>query len=83
MSAKMAVNEISLFKQCLINILLVCISLSIIVTSFFSCEFVLQQKGPDYVHRIVVRFPDIRRPGMLNQITGTPQQHNYDSIIPR
>ncbi|CAK8683577.1 unnamed protein product [Clavelina lepadiformis] len=30
------------------------------------CEFVLQQKGPDYVHGIVFRIPNLRRPTIQN-----------------
>ncbi|XP_076816620.1 baculoviral IAP repeat-containing protein 7-like [Clavelina lepadiformis] len=30
------------------------------------CEFVLQQKGPDYVHGIAFRFPNLRRPTIRN-----------------
>ncbi|CAK8682160.1 unnamed protein product [Clavelina lepadiformis] len=30
------------------------------------CEFVLQQKGPDYVHGIVFRFPNLKRPTIRN-----------------
>ncbi|XP_076799944.1 baculoviral IAP repeat-containing protein 7-like isoform X2 [Clavelina lepadiformis] len=30
------------------------------------CEFVLQQKSPDYVHGIVSRFPNLRRPIIRN-----------------
>ncbi|CAK8686349.1 unnamed protein product [Clavelina lepadiformis] len=33
---------------------------------FPMCEFVLQQKGPDYVHGIVSRFPNLRRPIIRN-----------------
>ena len=30
------------------------------------CEFVLQQKGPDYVHQIVLKTPEVRRPLIPN-----------------
>ncbi|CAK8688694.1 unnamed protein product [Clavelina lepadiformis] len=30
------------------------------------CEFFLQYKGPDYVHGIVIRFPNLRRPTIRN-----------------
>ena len=33
------------------------------------CEYVLQQKGPDYVHEIVLRFPRLRRPALNNPST--------------
>ncbi|XP_076800003.1 baculoviral IAP repeat-containing protein 7-like isoform X9 [Clavelina lepadiformis] len=33
---------------------------------FPMCEFVLQRKGPDYVHGIVSRFPNLRRPIIRN-----------------
>ena len=33
------------------------------------CEFVLQQKGPDYVHQIVLRNPGLRRPLIPNPST--------------
>ncbi|CAK8695787.1 unnamed protein product [Clavelina lepadiformis] len=33
---------------------------------FPTCEFILQQRGVDYVHRISSRFPNLRRPIMRN-----------------
>ena len=30
--------------------------------SHFRCEFLLQKKGPDFVHRIVALFPNLPRP---------------------
>ena len=34
------------------------------------CEFVLQQKSPDYVHQIVLRNPGLRRPKFYNSSSG-------------
>ncbi|XP_076817956.1 baculoviral IAP repeat-containing protein 8-like [Clavelina lepadiformis] len=34
--------------------------------NILKCEFVLQQKGPDYVHGIAFRFPNLRRPTIRN-----------------
>ena len=33
------------------------------------CEFVLQRKGPQFVHRIVTEHPDLRRPTLYNPST--------------
>ena len=38
------------------------------------CEFVLQQKGPDYVHQIVLRNPGLRRPNLYNPSSGQAAQ---------
>ena len=38
------------------------------------CEFVLQQKGPDYVHQIVLRTPGLRRPNLSNPSSGSAAQ---------
>ena len=38
------------------------------------CEYVLQQKGPDYVHEIVSRFPGLRRPTLYNPSTSQAAQ---------
>ena len=38
------------------------------------CEFVLQQKGPDYVHQIVLRNPGLRRPNLYNPFSGQAAQ---------
>ncbi|CAK8682685.1 unnamed protein product [Clavelina lepadiformis] len=40
------------------------------------CEFVLQQKGSDYVDRIAFRFSDLRRPILRN-----PENPNFLSNI--
>nr|XP_026695044.1 baculoviral IAP repeat-containing protein 2-like isoform X2 [Ciona intestinalis] len=40
---------------------------------FPECEFVLQQKGPEYVHNIVSMFPTLRRPAMPRQNRSLPQ----------
>ena len=37
---------------------------------FPMCEYVLQQKGPSYVHEIVSRFPNLRRPILTNAASG-------------
>ncbi|CAK8684926.1 unnamed protein product [Clavelina lepadiformis] len=42
------------------------------------CEFVLQQKGPDYLHGIVFRFPNLRRPTIRNP-TNLNQLRNIQS----
>ncbi|XP_076803086.1 uncharacterized protein LOC143447047 [Clavelina lepadiformis] len=46
---------------------------------FPMCEFVLQQKGPDYVHGIVSRFPNLRRPIIRNPANPTAQLRNFQS----
>ena len=35
------------------------------------CEFVLQRKGPQFVHRIVTEHPDLRRPTLYNPSTSS------------
>ena len=37
---------------------------------FPMCEYVLQQKGPSYVHDIVSRFPNLQRPVLANAASG-------------
>ncbi|CAK8686351.1 unnamed protein product [Clavelina lepadiformis] len=44
---------------------------------FPMCEFVLQRKGPDYVHGLVSRFPNLRRPIIRNP--ANPQLRNVQS----
>ena len=39
------------------------------------CEFVLQQKGPDYIHQIVLRNPGLRRPNLYNPSSHQASQH--------
>ncbi|XP_076811409.1 baculoviral IAP repeat-containing protein 7-like isoform X2 [Clavelina lepadiformis] len=46
---------------------------------FPMCEFVLQQKGPDYVHGIVSRFPNLGRPIIRNPANPTAQLRNFQS----
>ncbi|XP_076803172.1 E3 ubiquitin-protein ligase XIAP-like [Clavelina lepadiformis] len=46
---------------------------------FPMCEFVLQQKGPDYVHGIVSRFPNLRRPIIRNPANPTAQLRHFQS----
>ncbi|XP_076811411.1 baculoviral IAP repeat-containing protein 7-like isoform X2 [Clavelina lepadiformis] len=46
---------------------------------FPMCEFVLQQKGPDYVHGIVSRFPNLRRPIIRNPANPTAQLRYFQS----
>ena len=36
---------------------------------FPQCEFLLQQKGPEYVERITKRFPNLQRPNLNNPIS--------------
>ena len=43
------------------------------------CEFVLQQKGPDYVHEIVARFPGLRRPQLINPASGASTSRSSSS----
>ena len=38
------------------------------------CEFVLQQKGPDYVHQVLLRNPGLRRPNLYNPSSGQAAQ---------
>jgi len=38
------------------------------------CEYVLQQKGPDYVYQIVLQNPGLRRPNLYNPSTGQAAQ---------
>ena len=38
------------------------------------CEFILQQKGPDYVHQIVLRNQGLRRPNLYNPSSGQAAQ---------
>ena len=38
------------------------------------CEYGLQQKGLDYVHKIVARFPGLRRPNLSNPTNGPAAQ---------
>ncbi|XP_076818315.1 E3 ubiquitin-protein ligase XIAP-like isoform X3 [Clavelina lepadiformis] len=42
---------------------------------FPTCEYVLQCKGPDFVHRMVSLFPNLRRPVMRGPL-GTPSNAN-------
>ena len=50
---------------------------------FFSyrCEYVLQQKGPQFVHQIVARNPNLRRPSLYNpanvQLSTLPQRRYF------
>ncbi|CAK8686354.1 unnamed protein product [Clavelina lepadiformis] len=46
---------------------------------FPQCEFVLQQKGPDYVHGLVSRFPNLKRPIIRNPANPTAQLRNFQS----
>ncbi|XP_076810059.1 baculoviral IAP repeat-containing protein 7-like isoform X1 [Clavelina lepadiformis] len=39
---------------------------------FPTCEFLLQRKGPDFVHRIVSMFPNLRRPVLRGPLDVTP-----------
>ena len=38
------------------------------------CEFILQQKGPDYVHQMVLRNRGLRRPNLYNPSSGQAVQ---------
>ena len=46
------------------------------------CEYVLQQKGPIYVHEIVARFPGLRRPTLYNPSTSQAAQSLVQSLNP-
>ena len=46
------------------------------------CEYVLQQKGPIYVHEIVARFPGLRRPTLYNPSTSQAAQSLIQSLNP-
>ena len=49
------------------------------------CEYVLQQKGPDYVHGIVSKFPGLRRPTLSNPAsfasTSTSNSQSVPNVI--
>ena len=46
------------------------------------CEYVLQQKGPNYVHDVVARFPGLRRPTLHNPSTSQGAQTLVQSLTP-
>ena len=46
------------------------------------CEYVLQQKGPDYVHEVVARFPGLRRPILYNPSTRQAAQTLVQNLNP-
>ncbi|XP_076803142.1 baculoviral IAP repeat-containing protein 7-like [Clavelina lepadiformis] len=46
---------------------------------FPMCEYVLQRKGPDYVHGLVSRFPNLRRPIIRNPANPTAQLRHFQS----
>ncbi|XP_076818322.1 E3 ubiquitin-protein ligase XIAP-like isoform X2 [Clavelina lepadiformis] len=43
---------------------------------FPTCEFILQCKGPDFVHRMVSLFPNLRRPILRGPFDVPPSQSN-------
>ncbi|XP_076812281.1 baculoviral IAP repeat-containing protein 7-like [Clavelina lepadiformis] len=45
------------------------------------CEFVLQRKGPEYVHNIVAYYPNLRRPNIPNAPSSVPGLHNNTNIF--
>ncbi|XP_076799916.1 inhibitor of apoptosis protein-like isoform X1 [Clavelina lepadiformis] len=45
------------------------------------CEFTLQQRGPDFVHSMVSRFPNLRRPILRNPANPLPlRRSNQENI---
>ena len=46
------------------------------------CEYVLQQKGSDYVQEIVARFPELRRPTLYNPSTSHASQTLVQNLNP-
>jgi len=45
------------------------------------CEYVLQQKDPDYVHQIVQQNPRLRRPNLYNPSTATETEILHELLV--
>ena len=48
----------------------------------FRCEFLLQQKGPDFVHMVVDLFPNLRRPVLRNGFDVPPSVRSANLPAP-